>query len=68
MSFDKDFLAKLAQIEERAKRAGSSMTDLCRRNGIARSTPDRWRKAIPKTVQIVADLEEVLKEVEAGRG
>lgn len=68
MSFETDFVTRLQQLNERALRAGSSMTDLCRRVGIARSTPDRWHKQVPKTVRIVASLEKALKDVEAGRG
>jgi len=34
---------------------------------VARSTPDRWRKVTPKTVEIVTELESKLVEIEAQR-
>lgn len=67
MSFKTEFDARIDAIDRRAKAAGTSLTELCRRAGVARSTPDRWRKVTPKTVQIVTDLESHLETIERER-
>lgn len=67
MSFKTEFDARIDAIDTRAKAAGTSLTELCRRAGVARSTPDRWRKVTPKTVEIVTELEAKLVEIETQR-
>jgi len=63
-SFQAMFMERLDEIESRAKKVGLTMTDLCRRSGVARATPDRWRSRPPKSVELVDDLEDVVLAAE----
>jgi len=67
MSYELEFQQRLDAIDARAKAAGTSLTELCRKSGTARSTPDRWRKVTPKTVLIVTQLEAELTAIEKAR-
>lgn len=58
------FYEKLKNIEERAHKVGLTMTDICKQSGVARATPDRWRKELPKTIQCLQDMETVVAEAE----
>ena len=66
MTYDQEFALRMQHIEARALAAGTTMTELCRLSGIARSTPDRWKTHTPKTVRVVAELEKWLGVKEAG--
>lgn len=66
-SFAQVFRDKLDAIEGRAKACGLTLTDLCRESGIARATPDRWRKRPPKSIQLVDKLEDVVIRAEKNR-
>ena len=67
MTYAKEFQARIDSIDARAKKAGTSITELCRRAKVARSTPDRWRKIVPMTVVIITKLEDELADIEAAR-
>lgn len=56
-SFYSAFLARLNNIEDRAQRVGITLTHICRDAGIARATPDRWRKNPPKSIKLMDDME-----------
>lgn len=58
------FYEYLDELERRAHAQGLTLTDLCRDSKVARATPDRWRKALPKTIQNVCDLEAVVRKAE----
>lgn len=62
--------AGLGRLEERAKAAGSNMTQVCKAAGVARVTYERWRSRPPKTVALYDTLEaEVVRlEREAAAG
>ena len=60
INFRDAFYKYLNDIEHRAHAVGLTMTDLCRESGVARATPDRWRKNLPKTIQNVCDLEAIV--------
>ena len=64
MTYATEFSARIRAIEARAIKAGTSLTALCRTSGVARSTPDRWRRAIPKTVAAVTAIEAELERME----
>lgn len=66
-SFKAVFLQRLQDVEVRAKACGLTMTHLCRAKGIARATPDRWKKKPPKSIQLMDDLEAVVVEAEKAR-
>lgn len=61
-SFDEVFRETLADLERDAKAAGSNMTEVCREAGISRTTPDRWKTSPPKTVALVAKLQQIVAE------
>lgn len=48
----------------RAKKAGTSISELCRRANVDRSTPQRWKDNEPKTLQILNSLEAELDLIE----
>lgn len=63
-NFETVFRDKLDEIEERAREAGINMSVICREAGIGRATPDRWKRQIPKTIKLVAEMERVVEERE----
>lgn len=63
-TFYNQFIAELDEIERRAKNVGSSITDICREAGIARATPDRWRKKAPKSVDLIDKMRTAVKAAE----
>lgn len=66
-SFQRAFQDRLDQIEARGKKAGLTLTHICRSAGIARATPDRWRKSSPLSVQLIDKMESVVAEAERAR-
>ncbi|NCE85273.1 hypothetical protein [Pseudomonas sp. Q1] len=63
-NFQEVFYRYLDDMERRAHAVGLTLTDLCRESKVARATPDRWRKSLPKTIQNVCDLEAIVKNAE----
>lgn len=59
--FSEYFLAYLENLELRALACGSNLTEICREIGISRSTPDRWRRKVPKTIAILDKMEDFLE-------
>lgn len=64
-SMEEIFRARLNNIEERAKAAGLTLTAICRRSGIARATPDRWRKDCPLSIKLIDRMEQEVAAQEA---
>lgn len=60
--FSEYFLAYLENLELRALACGSNLTEICRELGISRSTPDRWRRKIPKTIAILDAMDEYMEK------
>ncbi|MBB3017615.1 hypothetical protein FHR70_000655 [Microvirga lupini] len=58
------FLGKLDELENRAHAVGHTLTSICELSGVARATPDRWRKSTPNTIKLVDKLEAVVVEAE----
>lgn len=58
--FREIFNERLDAIEAEANAHGLTMTDICRKSGISRATPDRWRKKPPKTVALLDEMEAIL--------
>jgi transposase-like protein len=56
-SFSRAFAAKIDEIELRALRAGTNLTAVCRAIKISRSTPDRWRRKLPRTIKLLDKME-----------
>lgn len=65
MTFSENFRSALADIEARAAAVGENWTTLCRRAGISRTTPDRWKKSDPATVRAVSKVQEILTAIES---
>jgi hypothetical protein len=59
-SFPDVFNKRLEAIELRALEVGLNLTVICAELHISRSTPDRWRRKIPRTVKIMDDMEKVV--------
>lgn len=67
-----EFLERLDRIDDGLELLQMPMSELCRRADVARSTPDRWRRIIPKTVEMLTRMEaevgaELRKARESGR-
>lgn len=56
-TFTSAFQGRLADIESRAKAAGSNITQVCRKTGVARATYERWVQRAPQTITKVDELE-----------
>lgn len=56
-TFDQVFKTRLRTIEDDAKAKGLNWTTLCKEAGVSRATPDRWRKHVPASIELVAKLE-----------
>lgn len=66
-TFEAEFYRRVELIKERAKEAGTNITQLCRMAGVSRTTPERWEKRVPKSIGILDLMFEALKEVESDR-
>lgn len=58
-SWGEKFLAGLDQIETDARAAGANMSVVCKKAGISRAGPVRWRNKIPTTIQIMDRMADV---------
>lgn len=67
--FSKVFNDRLDDIERRALKVGSNLTAVCKAIGISRSTPDRWRREMPRTIEILEQMDQCVagKEKEKAR-
>jgi hypothetical protein len=65
-TFSKGFLENLNDLERRALQAGTNLTAASKKIGISRSTPDRWRRKVPKTLKILDQLEAFILAAEEG--
>lgn len=54
------FHSTLDQLEADAKKEGLTLTSICRDTGVSRATPDRWRKEVPKTVELLARMQGIV--------
>lgn len=60
-NFVQVFHGALDQLEADAKQQGLTLTSICRDTGVSRATPDRWRKEVPKTVELLGRMQEVVE-------
>jgi enamine deaminase RidA (YjgF/YER057c/UK114 family) len=58
--FEKQFQNRLDNIEARGKAVGLTLTHICRDSGIARATPDRWRKDTPLSIKLMDQMEAIV--------
>lgn len=60
--FTEVFKARIDKIQTDAAAVGLDFTKICRETGVSRSTPDRWRRKIPKTITLVTEMERRVAE------
>lgn len=56
-TFTEEFKHRLAAIEADGKLIGLNFTTICEGVNVSRATPDRWKKKIPCTVELVTKME-----------
>lgn len=59
-TFKDEFKSRIAKIEEDAQSVGLNWTSICKEAGLSRATPDRWKKRIPKTIEVVTRMETIV--------
>lgn len=62
VNFVQVFHKALDQLESDAKEVGMTLTSLCRDTGVSRATPDRWRKVVPKTIELVGKMQTLVDD------
>lgn len=70
-TFSQEMKDRLAELDRRAKAAGSNMTQVCKATGVARVTYERWVNRVPQTVKKLDELEVEVARLEreaAARG
>lgn len=60
--FKQQFYDAMDKLEADAKAAGLNFTQICKETGISRATPDRWKKHLPKTVELVTRMQQVVAQ------
>ena len=50
-------------LKVRCTEAGTNISEVCRRAGVARSTVDRWEDKLPNTFRILQKLEQANQEI-----
>ncbi|WP_333855246.1 hypothetical protein [Leclercia sp.] len=63
-TFEAEFYRRVEDIKQRAKAAGTNITQLCRTAGVSRTTPERWEKRTPKSISIIDLMLAALVDVE----
>lgn len=53
----------ITTLKVKCAQAGTNLTEVCRRAGIARSTVDRWEDELPKSFQILNKLNEAVDQI-----
>lgn len=66
-TFAQEMADRLADMEKRAKAAGSNMTQVCKATGVARVTYERWRQRAPQTIKKLDELEAEVARLEQGK-
>lgn len=61
------FKESLEDLKADAKAAGMSLTSVCREAGVARATPDRWAQNTPKTIRVLAKMQDTVAGKVAGK-
>lgn len=52
-----------SEIEEKARQAGVSVSAACKRAGVDRSVPERWKKNVPKSLVTYAGILEAIDDL-----
>lgn len=67
-TFEAEFRRRLDDIIKRGQAIGLSVTTLCKKTGVARATPDRWRKEAPLSIQLIDKLDAEVSAAERAAG
>lgn len=59
-----EFSDRLKNIQQRGKAVGLNLTDICRRVGCSRATPDRWKAKPPQTLVLIDKMEAAVAAAE----
>ena len=59
------FKDALTRIQADAAAVGINLTSICRDPGISRATPDRWLRKPPKTILLIAEMQEKITDRQA---
>lgn len=60
-TYTDEFKDRIAKMDRDAQDAGTNLTEVCREAGVSRATPDRWRRHVPKTIQLVTLMEDIIQ-------
>lgn len=55
-------------LKRMAKKAGTNLTEVCRRAEIPRQTIERWKNKEPKTIKLLKKLEETITIIKRENG
>lgn len=66
-TLEEEFNRRVKQLSERAKAAGTNVSELCRIAGISRTTPERWNKRVPKSITIFDSVFQALLDLEKAK-
>ncbi|EIP9220998.1 hypothetical protein LT875_002444 [Salmonella enterica] len=66
-TFETEFYRRVEMIKQRAKDAGTNITQLCKAAGVSRTTPERWEKRVPKSIGILDLMLAALLEAEKAK-
>lgn len=50
------------QLGVDARAAGTNLTEVCREMRISRATPDRWKREVPMTVNLLAQMQKLIRD------
>lgn len=64
-NFVEQFHETMDALEADAKKHGLNLTAICKEAEISRATPDRWKKKPPKTIRLVAKMQQVVEQRKA---
>jgi hypothetical protein len=64
-TFGEVFRERIDKIEQDAHAKGINLTVVCKESGVSRATPDRWRRRLPKTIEIIDNMERVVEQHKA---
>ncbi len=63
-TLEEEFNRRVKKLSERAKAAGTNVSELCRIAGVSRTTPERWNQRVPKSISIFDSVFQALLEIE----
>ena len=63
-TFAQEHARRIKALEERAKAAGSNMTQVCKATAIARATYERWVQRAPQSITKLDELEAEVTRLE----